>query len=1157
MTAATPHPAHDLLARFGHGLLLPEEHQAVEAHVSTCDECTARLTALDADSLALLLRNGPSLAARPDATPMPPSLSGPTAPLPGLPLREGPLAHGDPGAIPEPLRDHPRYRVLRLLGQGGMGNVYLAEHRHMGRPVALKVINPGILDNPAAVRRFRQEVQAAARLSHPNIVQAHDADEADGLHFLVLEYVEGQPLASCAAAGPLPYPEACEYARQAAVALQYAHEAGLVHRDVKPHNLMVTADGRVKVLDFGLARLLARPDSAGSVGTQAGALMGTPDYMPPEQARDAGTADSRADVYSLGCTLYHLLTGRPPFPGGTPIEKVARHLTEDVPALDAAALGLPAGLAEVVARMTARDPGQRYQTAGEAAAALAPFVSPGGRPSGQGATPAVERGKVPRPDATVQAPPSRGPRDPARVPWGWVGAAAAFFGLGALAAGVVIYRIQTDKGEIVIRTVDEDVEVVVKQGGKLVTIHDPKTKQKLILRSGTYELELKGMPTGLKLELDSVTLKRGDVKIARITHISKGRPTDEKGKAPAEMKLVRKIPVSAPRDLLYWHAVSKGGKYALVTYDRVPYTVGQCDVFDVATGNKLVSCEGYHAEFLGAGEQVVVEYQREFRVYETRTGKLLRKGGHGGYWGMKVAPDQKHLVYFGPGRCALFDLDAMKDVKSWAPTSSMHFTADGKLLLSLSDKGTTRTDWDLKTGPVADSPEIVGQREYLFPDGKSAALYRDKKGSRVDLRTGKVIGSLLDKPIPNNLSGTYSADGRLIVALCRGGEVLQYPLPPDGKAQSRYQLPDDDQTLQNAKYPRPVAISADTHFVGLLTTRSLYVLRLPPLSEPPPPRDEGKRDNPGDEEKKAVTKLPLRALTYPPRIATTSVTFTPDGERVLVGHGDGTVQLWDVKTGERLWSRKEHPESVWGLSISPDGRHALTSGQDHARRLDFGPRLWDLKSGTVIRKYPGHKDNTGTVHFLDRRRAVSSSWDSTVRLWDVETGVQLACWPQPDTSCAAVLPDGDHLLFAQVSGNVALHRLSDGKQVKALGTHNASLATGRLHLCCVAVSPDGRVGATGAEDSAVALWDLAKGRRAGTLVGHKGAVVGLAFLPKGRLLTSGRDGTVRLWNVARGEELARLPSSGGHYQFLAVTRKGDLAAIGGDDGTLLLWKIPE
>jgi serine/threonine protein kinase len=221
--------------------------------------------------------------------------------------------------VPPELARHPRYRAIRLLGEGGMGAVYLAEHRRMKRVVALKVINPKFLSHPGALARFQQEVRAAAQLDHPNIVAAHDADQADGLHFLVMEYVEGQNLADyLAEKGPLPVAEACDAARQAALGLQHAHERGTVHRDVKPHNLMRAPSGRVKVLDFGLARLAAGPGDAAEDDeaptaphlTGAGAVVGTADYIAPEQARDAHGADGRADVYGLGCTLYHLLAGR-------------------------------------------------------------------------------------------------------------------------------------------------------------------------------------------------------------------------------------------------------------------------------------------------------------------------------------------------------------------------------------------------------------------------------------------------------------------------------------------------------------------------------------------------------------------------------------------------------------------------------------------------------------------------------------------------------------------------------------------------------------------------------------------------------------------------------------------------------------------------------
>ncbi len=278
---------------------------------------------------------------------------------------------------PPSLRGHPRYRVIRPLGRGGMGEVYLAVHRHLGRRVALKVIRPGLLGDAAAAARFRREMRAVARLHHPNIVAAHDAEDAGGLHFLVMEYVEGQSLFDTLQRhGPLGVAEACDCVRQAALGLQHAFEHGMTHRDVKPHNVMRTPAGQVKVLDFGLARVVAGPGSP--TPSEAGLLLGTADYLAPEQASDPSAADTRSDVYSLGCTLYHLLAGAPPHPGGSLLDKVHRHQGADPAPLAAARADLPPGLAAVVARMMARRPADRFRTPAEAAAALEPYAGPGG-----------------------------------------------------------------------------------------------------------------------------------------------------------------------------------------------------------------------------------------------------------------------------------------------------------------------------------------------------------------------------------------------------------------------------------------------------------------------------------------------------------------------------------------------------------------------------------------------------------------------------------------------------------------------------------------------------------------------------------------------------------------------------------------------------------
>jgi serine/threonine protein kinase len=216
-------------------------------------------------------------------------------------------------SVPPELRDHEQYEVLRELGRGGMGVVYLARNRLMNRPEVLKVVNPQLLHEPGAAERFLREIQSAARLGHPNIVTAYAALQVGALLVLAMEYVEGEDLARLVrAGGPLPVANACAYACQAALGLQHAFERGLVHRDIKPHNLILARHGKqqlIKILDFGLAKATREKGATGHGLTRSGVILGTPEYMAPEQTLDAARADIRADLYSLGCTLYFLLTG--------------------------------------------------------------------------------------------------------------------------------------------------------------------------------------------------------------------------------------------------------------------------------------------------------------------------------------------------------------------------------------------------------------------------------------------------------------------------------------------------------------------------------------------------------------------------------------------------------------------------------------------------------------------------------------------------------------------------------------------------------------------------------------------------------------------------------------------------------------------------------
>jgi serine/threonine-protein kinase len=281
-----------------------------------------------------------------------------------------------------------QYRVLDHIGSGGMGRVFKAEHRTLNRFVAIKVLAPRLLRTVRAQELFLREVRAAARLLHPNIVTAFDAAHEGHRTYLVMEYVDGPNLHQLVRRlGPLPVGPACEYVRQVAQGLHYAHQKGMVHRDVKPGNLLLQTetlagpDGQavvtpvVKISDFGLARLY---EPGGKAGGDPGSerrrvLQGTPDYVAPEQAQDNTLADPRSDLYGLGCSFYHLLTGRVPVPGGHALEKLARHAAEDAPAVESLRPEVPAAVAAVVRRLMAKRPEERFATAGEVMAVLAPF----------------------------------------------------------------------------------------------------------------------------------------------------------------------------------------------------------------------------------------------------------------------------------------------------------------------------------------------------------------------------------------------------------------------------------------------------------------------------------------------------------------------------------------------------------------------------------------------------------------------------------------------------------------------------------------------------------------------------------------------------------------------------------------------------------------
>jgi eukaryotic-like serine/threonine-protein kinase len=257
-----------------------------------------------------------------------------------------------------------RYRIMRKLGSGGMADVYLAEDEELGRRVAIKILNDKYAPDDQFVERFRREAKNAAGLSHPNIVSIYDRGEAEGTYYIAMEYLDGRSLKELVVArGPLPIPDAIAATRQVLAALRFAHRKGVVHRDIKPHNVMADADGRLKVTDFGIAR------AGVSQMTEAGSIIGTAQYLSPEQARGA-PVDQRSDLYSMGVVLYEMLTGQVPFTGESPVEIAMKHLSDTPRPPSLLRPDIPPDLDMVVLRALAKNPEDRFQAAEEMDAEL-------------------------------------------------------------------------------------------------------------------------------------------------------------------------------------------------------------------------------------------------------------------------------------------------------------------------------------------------------------------------------------------------------------------------------------------------------------------------------------------------------------------------------------------------------------------------------------------------------------------------------------------------------------------------------------------------------------------------------------------------------------------------------------------------------------------
>jgi serine/threonine protein kinase len=908
------HPPAEVLRDFRRGKLDGDASSVVWSHLEKCDTCREQVAAVADDSIA-----DPERAAPRSGTRIP------DKPVADLPHRTY-LTDGRPSipGLPTELAEHPQYEILRELGRGGMGVVYLARNRQMDRLEVLKVMGQEFLSQEGARQRFEREIKSAARLNHANVVAAHSVLSFPNLLVFAMEYIEGEDLARVVKSrGPLPVAYACYCAYQTALGLQHAHEKGMVHRDIKPQNLMLARNGKkstVKILDFGLAK--ASCEKGGQYDlTGEGKMLGTPHYIAPEQILDAATADIRADIYSLGCSLYCLLTGSAPFAGGSLWEILQAQHTQEAKPLDKVRPEVPEALDAVVRKMMAKDPVERYQTPGEVAKALIPFIKPQAKPVSAESFPA---GGAASADAwkslsePVPAPrPARAPAvEPARRKRLVISAGAAA-GLLAVVAGLwgtgaFSVKVKTKDGVIVLENLPPDAEVLVDGEHVSLRLAGGKATE-LQVAPGKHTVE--SQKTGFTMRPLDVTIAAGE-------------------RLPIGIRL-EPIAAAPPKIAVVGTPDPKAGGDEVVRSPTIPFDTHKATQVPPA---KLApppeSQTAVRTPQPPSGRTVPAPGEvpaGDLSVPVIRPVREFQAGRKGLMVDVAITPDGRY-GWYQSDRPTLVDLQSGQELGLFpgkeTRVRSLVFTPDGTMAATASAEGALRL-WSIAGGKFIRSFEGDDQdvqQIAISADGKRVAAASGLPWSRPnasqqhpcnicvwDVATGQRVRTWDTSSDPVNRL-TFSADGNRIFGKTSG-------------------------------------VRQGTMCVFDLTTgKALAKMR-------------GPFGNAG----------------------TGGVTAPPDGRSLLFG-GTGGVMLWDIERGVQL-RRFPHTGTTWCLALCGPNRIVTSGGRQvpGAEAWELcDVRVWDLETGKLERRLEGNERIVSSLAAsADGRYVLSGNPNGTVLLWEL------------------------------------------------------------------------------------------------------------------------------------------------------------------------------
>jgi WD40 repeat protein/serine/threonine protein kinase len=954
-----------------------------------------------------------------------------------------------------------QYRILDVLGEGGMGVVYRAEQESPRRTVALKVIKAGA-QSREMLKRFEYEGQVLGSLQHPGIAQIFEGGTADTaestLPFFAMELVRGQPLTRYAEAAELTVRQRLELIARVCDAVHHAHQKGVIHRDLKPGNILVDDSGQPKVLDFGVARATDADVRTTTLQTDVGRLVGTIAYMSPEQvAGDSRELDTRSDVYALGVILYELLTGQLPLDvAHTTIPQAARAIAEDEPAsLSSINRAFRGDIETIVTKALEKDRNRRYESASALAADIRRYLS--------------DQPITARPTTTFYQLRKFARRNKALV----AGVLVAFV---ALAGGIV-------------GTTSQAIRVTRERNRAL------EAEQLAEQRRETAELRRKAaefQAYAANIAAAHAALQADDVATAR----------QRLELAPARLRN------------LEWRYLAAGLDMSLMTLDQHEDRVwavafgadgewlasasvdGTIKLWDVATGQvwRTLRAGDVQVQSIAAGPDglrvVAGTSKGTIQVWDADTGEELMalKGHTAPVREVAFSPDGLLIASASLDRTAQVwdantgELANVLEHPSWVFAAS--FTPDAARLATGCRDNIARV-WDLATEElVVEVPVLPQTTEWDFihawavelsPDGETLAtgshdgvikLWDADTGAMLNTLAGHThrVWSLAFNPDGSRLAS--ASDDRTVriwslaagteIATLRGHEdtVFDVAFSPDGL---RLASASDDRTVR-LWYPHVAP-----RFVRLWG-----------------------HENCG-----------IRGLD-----------ISPDGTRIVSGGEDGVVRLWDAASGAGLVSMPGHRSYVFAAAFSPDGKLVVSGSHDAT------VKLWDAESGQEVATLTGHQGRIRSAAFCpDGTRVVSAAWDGTIRLWDLATRSELLRMTSETKRFSAVAcsPDGTQLASGSTTGLVDFWDAQTGHRLSGRAGHQGGVMS-------VAYSPDGTRLVSTSRDGTLKLWDPRGGNVLTTFQGHTAVVTAAAFSPDGtRIASVSCDRTLRLWDPTVGE----------------------------------------